>query len=69
MVNPYSVSFTFDSKEETDESEFNRMEEIDFLQGHGFGVSIITKIMDSVTYSFVGEGKYDWVMIKNLETE
>ena len=69
VVNPYSVSFTFDSKEETDESEFNRMEEIDFLQGHGFGVSIITKIMDSVTYSFVGEGKYDWVMIKNLETE
>ena len=45
------------------------MDEIEFLQGHGLGVSIMTKIMDTVTYSFIGEGKYDWLMIKNLDTE
>lgn len=67
--NPFSISFTFESHPDPDNLKFNRMDEIEFLQGHGLGVSIMTKIMDTVTYSFIGEGKYDWLMIKNLDTE
>ena len=66
VVNPYSISFTFEAHSEPDKLESNRLNEIEFLQGHGLGVSIMTKIMDSVTYSFVGEGKYDWLMTKKL---
>ena len=67
VVNPYSISFTFEANPDPDSLQFNRMDEIEFLQGHGLGVSIMTKIMDSITYSFIGEGKYDWLMIKNLD--
>jgi len=69
VENPYCISFTFESHPNPENLEFNRMDEIEFLQGHGFGVSIMTKIMDTVTYSFIGEGKYDWLMIKNLDAE
>lgn len=66
VVNPHSLSFKF-RYEESDEFDFDRIEQLDNLKGHGFGISIITKVMDSVTYSYVGDGKYDWLMIKNLE--
>jgi anti-sigma regulatory factor (Ser/Thr protein kinase) len=69
VVNPYSIEFTFEAHPDPDIMQFNRMDEIEFLHGHGLGVSIMTKIMDSVTYSFIGEGKYDWLMIKNLKSE
>jgi anti-sigma regulatory factor (Ser/Thr protein kinase) len=68
VMNPYSLSFSFEPNDEMENLDFERIDETNLLQGHGFGVSIITKIMDSVTYSFVGEGKYDWRMIKNLDT-
>jgi anti-sigma regulatory factor (Ser/Thr protein kinase) len=64
ISNPYSVSFKF---EEGEEKDFNRMDELEALNDHGLGISIITKIMDSVTYSYVGDGKYDWQMIKRLD--
>ena len=69
VVNPYRISFTFVPHTDLENSYKNRIDEIEFLQGHGLGVSIMTKIMDSVTYSFIGEGKYDWLMTKNLKTD
>lgn len=68
VINPYSLSFSFQEEDNLEEQDFEKVDETDFLQGHGFGVSIITKIMDSVTYSYVGDGKFDWLMIKNLDT-
>ena len=68
VINPYSISFTFESHPDPIIEDANRLDEIEFLQGHGLGVSIMTKIMNSVTYSFIGEGKYDWLMTKNLKT-
>lgn len=69
VVNPYSISFTFEAHPDPDSIQFNRVDEIEFLHGHGLGVSIMTKIMDSVTYSFIGGGKYDWLLIKNLKID
>ena len=69
VVNPYSISFTFEAHPDPESMQFNRMDEIEFLQGHGLGVSIMTKIMDSVTYSFIGEGKYDWLMVKSFNAD
>jgi anti-sigma regulatory factor (Ser/Thr protein kinase) len=64
ISNPYSISFKFEPSEEKD---FNRINELGEMEEHGLGISIITKIMDSVTYSYVGDGKYDWQMIKHIE--
>ena len=64
VVNPYSLSFHFEPDESDD---FDRLTELDVLDGHGFGISIVTKVMDSLSYSYIGEGKFDWQMIKNLE--
>lgn len=60
----YSVSFTF---EEKDEAALDMLDDFSGLEGHGMGMSIITKLMDSVTYSYVGEGKYDWKLVKQLD--
>jgi anti-sigma regulatory factor (Ser/Thr protein kinase) len=68
VINPFSISFTFEEHPDPDTLKFNRLDEIQYLQGHGLGVSIMTKIMDSVTYSFIGEGKYDWLMVKNFDS-
>lgn len=69
VVNPYSLSFSFEQNDEIDKFDIESIDEVNFLQGHGFGVSIITKIMDSVTYSLIGDGKYEWLMIKNFNTK
>jgi anti-sigma regulatory factor (Ser/Thr protein kinase) len=66
ISNPYSVSFKF---EQCEEKDFNRLEELEEMDDHGLGISIITKIMDSVSYSYVGDGKYDWQMIKRIENK
>jgi anti-sigma regulatory factor (Ser/Thr protein kinase) len=63
IVDPYSVSFSFIK---SDDNTQNGTNDLDELHGHGFGLSIVTKIMDSLTYSFVGEGKFDWRMTKKL---
>ncbi len=63
VVDAYSVAFTFEEKEE---AALDMLDEFSGLEGHGMGMSIITKLMDSVTYSYVGDGKYDWKLVKNL---
>lgn len=64
VVDPFGVSFSFDEKNEAD---LDQLEEITEMRDHGMGVSIITKLMDSVTYSYIGQGKYDWKLIKKIE--
>jgi anti-sigma regulatory factor (Ser/Thr protein kinase) len=66
VVSPYALSFHFEADEE---AELDRLTELDELDGHGFGISIVTKVMDSLSYSYIGDGKFDWQMIKNLEEE
>jgi len=63
VVDPFSISFQFDEKENVD---LEQLEEVSDIRDHGMGVSIITKIMDTVTYSYIGQGKYDWKLIKKI---
>ncbi len=63
VVDPVEVSFSF---VETQESDFNQLSGLDMLEDHGLGISIVTKLMDTVTYSYIGQGKFDWKLIKRL---
>lgn len=63
VTSPNSLSFSFsDALDDLpgDEGDLSR------LKGHGLGLSIITKIMDSLTYTLIEDGKFDWKMIKKL---
>lgn len=55
---PEQLMFTFE-----DESVLQDLHQFD---GHGFGLSIITKIMDRLTYSALGDGKFSWEMSKRI---
>jgi len=63
VLDPNSLSFYFVKNEDT---ELQDPEILEDLHGHGLGLSIVTKIMDSITYTSIGEGKYDWKMTKKL---
>ena len=63
VINPMEVLFTFDEKEEAD---LDQLGELTVLDDHGLGISIITKLMDTVTYTYIGHGKFDWKLIKRL---
>jgi len=62
VIDPRNVLFTF----EKSASAAELSENLKHLRGHGLGISIITKIMDSVIYSLRDDGQFDWQMIKNL---
>jgi anti-sigma regulatory factor (Ser/Thr protein kinase) len=64
IVESFGVSFSF---EERDEALLNSFEELSNIEDHGMGISIVTKLMDTVTYTYIGEGKYDWKLIKKVE--
>ena len=63
VMDQKSLSFSFVKGEEPDSQSSTNLEG---LRGHGLGLSIVTKIMDSITYTSIGEGKYDWRMTKRL---
>jgi anti-sigma regulatory factor (Ser/Thr protein kinase) len=63
VLDPNSLSFYFVKGKET---ELQNPESLDDLRGHGLGLSIVTKIMDSITYTSIGDGMYDWKMTKKL---
>jgi len=63
VLDPHSISFYFVKNKEI---EFEDPHTIEDLRGHGLGLSIVTKIMDSLTYTSIGDGKYDWKMTKKL---
>jgi anti-sigma regulatory factor (Ser/Thr protein kinase) len=63
VLDPNSLSFYFVKEEEKELKDPYNLTE---LRGHGLGLSIVTKIMDSLTYTSIGEGKYDWKMTMKL---
>ncbi len=63
VVDPFTIHFKFEPKEIDFADHLSEMPE---LMDHGLGISIITKLMDSVTYAYVGEGRFDWKLIKKL---
>jgi len=63
VINPLEVSFSF---EEKDDVNLDQLGELDNLEDSGMGISIITKLMDTVTYTYIGHGKFDWKLIKKL---
>lgn len=64
VVDPFSISFSFKEKEEV---ELDDLVELDKLNDNGLGMSLVTKLMDTVNYSYVGNGKFDWKLVKKLE--
>jgi len=63
ITDPFSVTFTFEEKDDVNLDDLDNFEGID---ESGMGISIVTKLMDSVTYSYIGQGKYDWKLIKEI---
>ncbi|MEJ2054325.1 MAG: ATP-binding protein [Calditrichaceae bacterium] len=63
ITDPFSVSFTF---EEKDDVNLDDLDGFEGIEENGMGISIVTKLMDSVTYSYIGQGKYDWKLIKEI---
>jgi len=63
VLDPHCLSFYF---EEGEGNESQYPDNLKDLRGHGLGMSIVTKIMDSITYTSIGEGMYDWKMTKKL---
>ncbi len=64
VLDPFSIAFEFEEKDEPDLLE--NIDAFDKLSDNGLGMSIVTKIMDSVSYSYVGNGKFDWKLVKEL---
>ena len=64
VVDPFSINFSF---EEKNDIELDDLENFGKLNDNGLGMSIITKLMDTVTYSYIGNGKFDWKLVKRLE--
>jgi anti-sigma regulatory factor (Ser/Thr protein kinase) len=63
VIDNNTVAFTF---EESQNQLKDRLAILKTLNGHGLGISIITKIMDSLRYKYLGEGKFDWQMKKQI---
>jgi anti-sigma regulatory factor (Ser/Thr protein kinase) len=63
IMDPFSISFSFEEKEDV---ELDDLAELDKLDDTGLGMSLVTKLMDTVNYSYVGNGKFDWKLIKKL---
>ncbi|MBD3223895.1 MAG: hypothetical protein GF313_04150 [Caldithrix sp.] len=62
ISDPFTIRFYFMEKEQTDKYE----KTLDQLEDHGLGISIITKLMDTVNYSYIGQGKFDWKLVRKL---
>ena len=63
ITDPFSVSFEFIEKDDVNLDDLDNLENI---EENGMGISIVTKLMDSVTYTYIGQGKYDWRLIKEI---
>ncbi len=64
VIDPFSITFHFEEKDDVDLDDLNLLDRAD---DSGLGMSIVAKIMDTVTYSYVGNGKFDWKLVKQLE--
>lgn len=62
ILDSFSILFSFEANE-----RIKPHPNFEKLKAHGLGMSIVTKLMDSVTYSYIGDGKFDWKLIKKLE--
>jgi anti-sigma regulatory factor (Ser/Thr protein kinase) len=63
VLSPTDVNFTFEKSDPDSSLSTN----IKYLKGHGLGLSIMTKIMDTVTYTMREDGQFDWLMIIKLD--
>ncbi len=66
VVDPFEIVFRFVKMHEQENGTGREKNGSSGLRDHGLGLSIIAKLMDSVTYAYVGQGKYDWKLIKRL---
>jgi len=59
VTSPDQLIFTFEDQ--------TLVRDLHQFNGHGFGLSIITKIMDHLSYSALGNGQFTWEMVKKIE--
>ncbi len=64
VTDPFSINFSFKEK---DEVELDDLDLLDKINDNGLGMSLVTKLMDTVTYSYIGNGKFDWKLVKKLD--
>ncbi|KAA3617772.1 MAG: ATP-binding protein [Calditrichaeota bacterium] len=64
VTDPFSISFSFIEK---DDVQLDDLAVLDKVNDNGLGMSLVTKLMDTVTYSYIGNGKFDWKLVKKLE--
>ena len=64
VTGPLSVRFDF---EEFPEDQSIDLASIEKLSEDGLGMSIVIKLMDTVSYSYIGNGKFDWKLIKKFD--
>lgn len=64
ITGPLSVRFNF---EEFSKGQALKAESIENLSTDGLGMSIVVKLMDSVSYTYIGNGKFDWKLIKKFD--
>ncbi len=62
IVDPFTITFLFEEKE----IDLDDFDDLGMLEDNGLGISIITKLMDTVTYSYIGNGKFDWKLVKQI---
>ena len=62
IIDPKVLSFSF----EQDAHKTGQSDNLKHLKGHGLGISIMTKIMDSVVYVLRDDGQFDWQLTKKL---
>lgn len=64
VIDPFSITFHFEEKQDINLDDIGLLGRAD---DSGLGMSIVAKIMDTVTYSYVGNGKFDWKLVKKLD--
>jgi anti-sigma regulatory factor (Ser/Thr protein kinase) len=64
VTDPFTILFSFEENAGEDDDDFANFEK---LSENGMGMSIVTKLMDTVSYSYIGNGKFDWKLVKKLD--
>jgi len=64
VVDPVTISFSFST---LDDSLKNKVSKYAVSTERCNNLTRITRMMDSVSYSYIGQGKYDWKLIRYLK--
>jgi anti-sigma regulatory factor (Ser/Thr protein kinase) len=64
VVDPVTISFTLS---QSGDKPVGKMSDLTFSRERCENLARITRMMDSVSYSYIGHGKYDWKLTRHLK--